>query len=677
MSSREARRAEARASARRGAPSRPSRSTRWLPAALAAAAVLSAVLLALAGWRTLEDRDWHAAVTIDGHATGRADARGRLAVLEALDATRAAVASGLVQAGLMTDAERTASLGSRITGDGAQAVADSLLRDVTVAQEASALGVSADTVGSPDDVLAAEAYAPFLRRIRWLEITAPLASPDPAAPESGWPRAPGGAATDAPVLAARDAVAAMAAREVATTPAADLVARARGAGWDAVAGEAWLPAQGPAAGVPPVLVDALRSGALSVGGTVGPVEDSADAAVGAGAVVADGPAVDASVVAHAATGIRVDPAALRAWADGVALDEALRAHQDAAWASTPSEQVVARELVVGRSDLVGAPGPFAGLAHLVVGELPPADIPPEGGAVPTPWADPAGTPPPPTPWPTASGETPAPSAAGHAVPPSPGPPSPGAALAAELNALPPPERLARWGALVADANAAVAAGDTTHRSGEMGWQSQETLTAEAADAVLRPLSPGTVVGPVATSAGEELLLVRGQYLGALDDHASAVLVQVSTAGSGADLARIAASNAPGAEAALWDPGVALSGLELVGDDPAGRALLGTPVGGRGDPFELDGRILVAVPLARSATVPSGEALARVRVVAYDRWLAWRMTTHSVVVDPDPFAVGSAATATPAASIPAAPPAPAPPSVGLPGLPLPSGAPPAG
>lgn len=186
---------------------------RWVVACLAAVVVLCAGMLAFAGWRALDDSDWHAAVTIDGHAFGRADARNRRAVLEALDAARDQVADGLVQAGLMTEAERTAAVGDASTRDYASAVAASLARDVAVAAEARADGVAQPAAPSAADVFAGQAYAPFGRRVAWLEVRAPLRSPDPSVPSSDWPRPPGGGATDPAVLAARDAVAARAARE--------------------------------------------------------------------------------------------------------------------------------------------------------------------------------------------------------------------------------------------------------------------------------------------------------------------------------------------------------------------------------------------------------------------------------------------------------------------------------
>lgn len=200
----------------------------------------------------------------------------------------------------------------------------------------------------------------------------------------------------------------------------------------------------------------------------------------------------------------------------------------------------------------------------------------------------------------------------------------GSALAAQLNALTPPERVARWAALVADANASAPVGDPVQRSGEMGWQNRDALTSAVADAVLHPLPGDAVVGPIVTAAGEELFLVRGQYLGPLDDHASAVLVQATTAASDADLVRIAAANAPGAEALLWDPGLTYSALELAGNDEASRALLDTPLGARSGPFALGGRLMVAVPMSRSSAVPTGEVLARVRVNAYDGLIASRV-----------------------------------------------------
>ena len=216
------------------------------------------------------------------------------------------------------------------------------------------------------------------------------------------------------------------------------------------------------------------------------------------------------------------------------------------------------------------------------------------------------------------------------------------------------------------ANARAPSGDPTLHSGEMGWHSRDDLLPAVADLAVRADAPaGTVVGPVATSAGEELFLVRGQYLGTLDEHAAGVLAQATAAADDTALGAIAAANASRAEALRWDPGLDRSELELAGNDAARAALLGAPLGSWPDPYALGGSIVVGLPVSRSSAVPSGEVLARVRVEAFERWVLSLMAERSVAVDADPFGDGPAPT--PAASATAAPAGPTmapPPSVGL-------------
>jgi hypothetical protein len=631
-------------------------------AVLGLAAVVSVALLGFSLWRAADDHDLHAGATIDGAAFSRADLRNRLAVLQAVDAARAEVSSLLVMSSTMTAAEQ-ANASAQWTGrDYAAAVVDSLVREAAVRREAAALGVAAPSA-DPRDVLDAAAYAPFARHVRWLELTAPLAIPDQAGAASDWPRAPAGPATSPTVLAARAAAMERAAALAATTSAADLVAAARGAGWDARAFEAWIAEDDPADGVPAVVLDALRDPGLAKGAVAGPMADDATGGAALGVLMDTAPRIQSSAVTQAIARIKLDDGALRTWAEGQLLERAVREAKLAAWTTRPSTVITVRELVAGQAGAAAGPGPYAGLAHLVLSSLPASELPAGGGALPTPFG---GTTPVPTPWPTQPGQTPRPTRAG----PSPGssPSAAGLALAAQLNALPPDQRLARWGALVASANASgAAASDPLRRSGDMGWRSRDGLAPAVADAVLTPAAPaGTVVGPVETLAGPELFLVRGQFPGVLDEHASGVLTQAATANGPAALAAVAAAAAPGAEALRWDPGIARSALELADNGPARAALLDGALGARGAPYILDGEVLVGVPLSRAEAVPAGQVLARVRVEAFALWLADRMAALRVEVDRDPFGLGASPAATPAAAPTLAIPTMAPPpSAGLP------------
>lgn len=232
-------------------------------------------------------------------------------------------------------------------------------------------------------------------------------------------------------------------------------------------------------------------------------------------------------------------------------------------------------------------------------------------------------------------------------------------LARQLRALALSERLARWDVLVAAANAA-GVDDPLQRSGEMGWFNADALIPGLARAAFADtVNAGSVIGPITTSAGTELFLVRGTYPGTLDERATAVLTELLTTG---DLGAVARRIAPRAEGLRFDVPLVRSELETLDNDPAHQALLVDALDALTRPFVLDGEILLAVPLKHRTEVPSGQAAARIRAGAFDAWLGERMATRVVEVDPDPYGIAQPSVSpSPSASatLPTVPPMPTP------------------
>lgn len=610
-----------------------------MTAAFASAAVVAMALLAGALGSAASDRDWHAAVTIGGAAVGRADFRNRAAVLAVVADAQAAVIEDAWLTGAATAAERDVLTAATALSDPVTATVDDLVRERAIRMAAAAAGITAGAV-DPWAELARAAVAPLSGHVRWLSAAA---STTPGTASPAWPAAPAWDAVTPASTAAWWAAARRAAGLLPTTPVAGIAAAAEGAGWSITGGDAWLPDRGPVPGIPDVLVGALRS-AGAVGTVIGPIDDGSGSLL-AGVVTGPGPAPDVAAAHEAAdraasveatsapwpgyTG--ADESWLRVWAETRVLERQLEAAKVAAWTSEPARAATVREVVVGSNDITGGAGPFAGLAHLVVGRLP-ADMLPDGYGHP--------------------GES--------AV-------TPAEALAAGLRALPVAERLARWDALVAAANASGPEGDAMSRSGEMGWLDGASVVQPLGVLATREGAvPGTVVGPITTAAGPEVFLVRGVYPGTLDEHDRAVLAQVSTA---VDLGGLAARISPWAAPGRYATPVMRFEAETFGNASARLALFEDPLadGTAGRPYLLAGQVVVPVVVARGSGVPSGLAADRVRTSAFAAWIGEEMAAFAVTVDADPF--GRADAAIPAASaVPSAPDVivmPTPPSAGLP------------
>jgi hypothetical protein len=589
--------------------------------------VIAVCLLGAALGLPVLDHDLHAAVTISGHSTGRADFRNRAAVLSLLAKATVARDEQLWIDGIVSAAERSGLDAAAGPADSVTATVDSLVRERTVREEAVAAGIAVPTV-DPWAELAAAAAEPTELHIRWIAIGGPSSTGPVTSIPAGWPAAPTDGPLAADTLVARTTAAAQAAVLLKTTPTADVLAAAQAAGWTVIGSDAWIGPRGTVDPIPDTLVAAIRAPGLPDDASVVPFVDEGSALAVTGVLLGYGPAPDVSAVRASAAAAGVDEAWIRPWAEARVLERSLEAAKVTAWMTTPSRFATIRELVVSDAGVAGGPGPYVGLAHLVIDRLPPSDLPSLG----IPYPDPS---------------------QGGA-----------SALAQSLRSLPLAERLARWTGLVDAANA-TGATDVISHSGEIGWHDKADLAPLVGDlAFAASVAPGDILGPVTTAAGAELFLVRGTYPGTLDERAGALLTELDTA---ADPAAVARRVAPGVAFARYDPGMVRSELEAFGNAPATGALFDDPVGSVGRPFILYGQILVAVPESRGNAVPSGQLADRIRVSSFAAWLTDRMATHTVLVDPNPFGL-PAPSATPAGSFAAAPtvepmPTPAYPSIG--------------
>jgi hypothetical protein len=355
-------------------------------------------------------------------------------------------------------------------------------------------------------------------------------------------------------------------------------------GWRATAWDTWLPRSGPVAGLPDALVAAARART-----SAGPLEPIVDPvmAIGATGVVTG----DQAVTTDAAVLEGVDDGAFRRWAEARAAERALRAVFSNDWRTIPQPLIRVREIVVGSADVEGAEGEYRSFAHLVVGQLPADEL---GGRT----VDEAA-----------------------------------AALATELGSLGAPQRVARFEALVEAANK-VASDDPLRVSGEMAYFTKDGLLPEVAQLAFREdIHSGDVVGPVSTSVGPEIFLVRGTFHGQLDERSIAALVEARTT---TDVVSLAARIAPVGEwiratGTLWR-----SQAELVGAEDSEAAYASTPIQTVSDPFVLQDEIVVVVPLERGSRIPDEDGLARLEVRGFDAWLAGKVAAADVARDPEPL-----------------------------------------
>lgn len=551
--------------------------------ALAAAVVVALALLGAAyATGPLADA-WHPVVTAFGQTANRSDLRSRMAIDAALIEARRASLHGLLSAGRMTpdDYNRATQIVDATAADPLRVAVDGLASDIVLRAEAASRGVAPAVDIAVELGRAAQVDASL--HVRAVVIRQP---PSRSVPEAGgWPSPAGDGDSGVTLAAARAAAAARATEALRSGAAESEVAAAlTAAGWRASVVDQWIGPTGAVEGIPDGLVAALRE----TPGTAVVADDGSadtDAAAGAGRVV------DAQ--ATSAAGVRVsgiDTAALAAWATSRADERVLRASLLDGWRTQVHPVVRVAEVVIGPAN-PGVAGDYRSFAHLVIGQLPSADHGAGSDA----------------------------EAASR--------------LASELRALDTDARTRRFEALMAAADASHPA-DALRISGETPFLTREQLVSALGDFAFAPYAvPGDVLGPIATSAGTELFLLRARFVGTLDDRSNAAAVEARSTDDLLAMARRVAPTGewPRADGTLWR-----AQDEGDGDAGAAAAFGSTMLGARSDPFTLAGEIVVAQPLERSTgPIPAG-ALTRLAVRGFDAWLAGRIRAAGVVSDPEPL-----------------------------------------
>jgi hypothetical protein len=544
--------------------------------ALGSVVLLAVVLLGATTFMFLNDRDWALVVRVGDHDINRAALRDREAVLQFVVADQLNWIDIAHRSGRMDERESaaiTADLNETLADPRAAAIS-SLVDGSLVHAYVSSEHIETEDADSGHELLRAR-ISLTERRLSWVRIAwQPGAGASPEAPAESAGDVPDQATLAGVGNAVREALSSGADR-------ATVAEEYRTAGWLATADTLWLPIVGPAQGIDAEVVAAARAAAP------GPMEP----VVGIGWVTiadivdtepipAQGPG--AQFVATDARESGVPESALRAWATERVEARAVRLSLEAAWLGVPTEVVRAAEVVIGPADPEGAGGPWVQLAHLVIADLPPANIPAGDGT---------------------SAER----------------------LAASLRTLAPADRRARFWALVGEAGA------NGGRSGELGFFVKEQLAAALAEgAFAAGVASGDVLGPITTDHGEELFLVEAKYEGALDDRAIGALMELRAGTT--SLFDMARSLAPG-EAARAVGGPWRAAPELPAESAAYQALFQTPVGELSDPFILGDQLVVARILEHTTAPPDEDALARLNVNGFDAWLAGQRTEATITYAP--------------------------------------------
>jgi hypothetical protein len=549
-----------------------------------------------------------------------------MAVLELLASQRVKFDSSQVAAGALTS-EQVSTLTQQAAADTyLEAARTSLIDDELLRQLAARDGIA--TPPTPDPWAEAATYVSgdAAHRVRYVRFglattsaapTSPNPSPSPSAsrspsaspspepatasptpnptasPSAGQSAAPtaspGSSQSPAPnvwptasaanVAAATSSVQAALA---ADTPIETIVARLHDAGWKVFGVDATVSSQGVPADSSVDLDPVVAAATLTAtpGQIVGPTTD-AYGRVALGKVLDPPPAGPlAQRLPAFAWEANVDQSALQDWANGQALEAAVRDHLVAGWRQGVTEAHF-REVVVGPApDSSATGGPWVELSQLLVDRLkgiPPSSIP----------AAPSGV-----------------SMAADA-------------LARTFSSMPVAERPGLFRSLAAAANSAPGASTATS-SGEIGWYTKDTVTAELGKAVFADATrSGDVVGPISTAMGPMLYLVEARYPGALDDRSKIALAQVRNQAT-PDLTTYtqlySPDDAPLASDAGWR-----AQPEFGPDEAVAKALFDTPTGILSDPFVLDGKLGMAIVIERRTAAPDERLMARLRLDGYEAW----------------------------------------------------------
>jgi hypothetical protein len=557
-----------------------------IPAAGAIAAIVLLAVTILTG--PVADAG-HPVITVDGHVIDRTALRARLVLDRTLADVRATLRRSAQAAEMITSAEASTPdlVDQAVAEDPVRAAIDGLARDAVVNAQAADRGLL--VIGNQAEEVATDAGRDFGVRIMLVVFKLPSSVPSSSAGD--WPRPPTNANPETPASelerAAADRLLSALASGLSST---DAVGYLNAAGWSSWTEERWLPVVGPAEGVAPELVGQARDPRQAIGSAVGPIFDAVTGTASVALVVArDGP--NRAIAQQAIDDAHIDQAYLSGWATTRAQETALRTQLAADWTSTPQERVRASELVVGSSSLEGPAGPFVSFAHVVVDQLPAAQL---------------------------SGSDLQGSAS---------------VLRDELRGLDLAGRLNRFDQLVEAANKTPTT-DPVKSSGELGYYTHDQLVPELGDAAFAGTTRvGDVLGPVATAAGQELFIVRARFAGVLDDRTNIVLTEARTS---KDLQTLSARVSPVGTTSR-SAGVLWRALdEFAGSPAAGAAFRETAIEEVSEPFVFGGEVVVIRPLARETSRLDSGSVSRLVYDGFEGWLAAAVSVATVIRDPEPL-----------------------------------------
>jgi hypothetical protein len=362
--------------------------------------------------------------------------------------------------------------------------------------------------------------------------------------------------------------------------------------WLLDVGDAWLNTSGSEAlgpGLPPPLV-ILRSRLAGEGTVLGPYDDGlGNVTVARVAIVALGATIGPSLL-DAVESDGVSKPAIDVWAAAQVLRRTVATALLDGWRANGGDQVRLAELVLGAA---GGGPPMVDLEALVVARVTSTD--PTGFAI---------------------------------------------SLQAELAALSPVQRRARFDGLVAQANA-WSPSDQLTKSGEIGWVAHDDVIPELASDVFGSIRQnGDIVGPIDTVAGPELFLLEARSDLALDERAAAIDIEARQ--PNADLAAIAKRVAPSdACRAGTGPWRALASFPATEIKTAGLASVAVDdlIG----PLAIDAQMVTGRVLERRSGPYTDDELASLELEGFSTWLGDRELQATIVLDPDPLGLGSPTT----------------------------------
>jgi parvulin-like peptidyl-prolyl isomerase len=367
-----------------------------------------------------------------------------------------------------------------------------------------------------------------------------------------------------------------------------------GAAWTTAASESWIDVGGPEvlpSGLPPSVATAARS---AVSETSLPTFDDGFGHIILARVVAVNPGIEIGDAMHETARQRgLSDDALRSWAEGQVLRRVVADALMAGWRDHGGDQFRLAELNLGEA--TGGP-PMVELEHLVLRRLESAD-----------------------------------------------PAARGRSIATELASLSAADRRTHFESLVAEANAG-GVSDRLEMSGEIGWLASDSLIPDLATAAFSPgRAAGDVVGPIDTSAGPELFLVRARSEESLSDRAAAIAIEGAV--PGADLAtiarRVSVADASRASGGRWR---ALAELPAKARQIAGIDI--SKVGDLVGPIDLEGEMVLGRVLERRAGPFTEEELAALLFEGFSTWVEDQLDGATITIDPDPLGLGSASPVTP-------------------------------